>query len=54
MIFVILATLVLLGLARLVQQWLYGQTLHALLTERDNPAIGIAVVMVGLHRLGQK
>jgi len=43
MIFVILATLVLLGLARLVQQWLYGQTLHALLTERDNPAIGIAV-----------
>ena len=43
MIFVILAALVLLGLARFVQQWLYGQTLHALLTESDNPAMGIAV-----------
>jgi uncharacterized membrane protein YjfL (UPF0719 family) len=42
-LFVILAALVLLGLARLVQQWLYGQTLHTLLTEGDNPAIGIAV-----------
>ena len=42
-IFVILAALVLLGLARVVQQWLYGQTLHALLTESDNPAMGIAV-----------
>jgi uncharacterized membrane protein YjfL (UPF0719 family) len=40
---VILAALVLVGLARLVQQWLYGQTLHTLLTESDNPAMGIAV-----------
>jgi len=42
-IFVILAALVLLGLGRLVQQWLYGQSLRALLTERDNPAMGIVV-----------
>jgi uncharacterized membrane protein YjfL (UPF0719 family) len=42
-IFIILAALVLVALARVVQQWLYGQTLHAMLTERDNPAMGIAV-----------
>src|SRR5207244_13052457 len=42
-IFVILAALVLLVLARLVQQWLYGQTVHALFTESNNPAMGIAV-----------
>lgn len=41
--FVILAAVVLLALARWVQQWLYGQTLHAILTEYDNPAMGIAV-----------
>jgi uncharacterized membrane protein YjfL (UPF0719 family) len=43
MIFVILAAVVLLALARWVQQWLYGQTLHAMLTEDDNPAMGIAI-----------
>ena len=42
-IFMVLAGLVLLGLARVVQQWLYGQTLRVMLTESDNPAIGIAV-----------
>jgi uncharacterized membrane protein YjfL (UPF0719 family) len=40
---VILAAVVLLALARWVQQWLYGKTLHALLTEDDNPAMGIAI-----------
>ena len=39
----ILAALVLLGLARVVQQWLYGQSLRVLLTENDNPAMGIVV-----------
>lgn len=39
----ILAALVLLGLARVVQQWLYGQTLRVMLTENDNPAMGIVV-----------
>jgi uncharacterized membrane protein YjfL (UPF0719 family) len=43
MIFVILAAVALLALARWVQQWLYGQTLHAMLTEDDNPAMGIAI-----------
>src|SRR5215510_5681980 len=42
-IFVILAAVALLALARWVQQWLYGQTLHAMLTEDDNPAMGIAI-----------
>ena len=42
-VFVILAAVVLLALARWVQQWLYGRTLHALLTEDDNPAMGIAI-----------
>lgn len=42
-IFIILAALVLVALARVVQQWLYGQTLRAMLTEGDNPAMGIAV-----------
>jgi uncharacterized membrane protein YjfL (UPF0719 family) len=42
-IFVILAAVVLLVLARWVQQWLYGQTLHAMLTEDDNPAMGITI-----------
>lgn len=42
-IFVTLAAVVLLALARGVQQWLYGQTLHAMLTEYDNPAMGIAI-----------
>jgi len=43
MLLVILAAVVLLALARWVQQWLYGQTLHAMLTEDDNPAMGIAI-----------
>jgi uncharacterized membrane protein YjfL (UPF0719 family) len=42
-IFIVLAALVLLGLARVVQQWLYGQSLRAMLTESDNPAMGIVV-----------
>jgi uncharacterized membrane protein YjfL (UPF0719 family) len=42
-VFVILSAVLLLALARLVQQWLYGQTLRALLTESDNPAMGIAI-----------
>lgn len=42
-IFIVLAALVLVGLARWVQQWLCGQTLRAMLTESDNPAMGIAV-----------
>jgi uncharacterized membrane protein YjfL (UPF0719 family) len=42
-VFVILAAVALLALARWVQQWLYGKTLHALLTEDDNPAMGIAI-----------
>lgn len=42
-LFMILAALVLLGLARVVQQWLYGQSLRVLLTENDNPAMGIVV-----------
>lgn len=42
-IFLILAALVLVALARLVQQWLYGQSLRTMLTENDNPALGIAV-----------
>jgi uncharacterized membrane protein YjfL (UPF0719 family) len=42
-VFVILAAVVLLALARWVQQWLYGKTLHALLTEDDNPAMGIVI-----------
>ncbi len=42
-VFVILAAVVLLALARWVQQWLYGKTLHTLLTEDDNPAMGIAI-----------
>ena len=42
-VFMILAAVLLLALARWVQQWLYGRTLHALLTEDDNPAVGIAI-----------
>jgi uncharacterized membrane protein YjfL (UPF0719 family) len=42
-IFIVLAALVLVALARVVQQWLYGQSLRTMLTERDNPAMGIAV-----------
>ncbi|MBM3227062.1 MAG: hypothetical protein FJZ47_25120, partial [Candidatus Tectomicrobia bacterium] len=42
-LFVILAAVVLLALARWVQQWLYSQTLHTMLIEADNPATGIAV-----------
>jgi uncharacterized membrane protein YjfL (UPF0719 family) len=42
-VFVILAAVVLLALARGVQQWLHGKTLHALLSQDDNPAMGIAM-----------
>lgn len=42
-LFIIVAAVVLLALARGVQQWLYGQTLHTALTESDNPALGIAI-----------
>jgi hypothetical protein len=42
-VFVILAAVVLLALARWVQQWLHGKTLRALLSEDDNPAMGIAI-----------
>jgi uncharacterized membrane protein YjfL (UPF0719 family) len=42
-VFVILAAVVLLALARWVQQWLYGKTLRALLSEDDNLAMGIAI-----------
>jgi uncharacterized membrane protein YjfL (UPF0719 family) len=42
-IFIVLAALVLVALARVVQQWLYGQSLRRMLTESDNPAMGIAV-----------
>ncbi len=42
-VFVILAAVLLLWLARWVQEWLYGQPLRILLTESDNPAMGIAL-----------
>lgn len=39
----IVVILILLGIARLVQQWLYGQSLRIILTDEDNVAVGIAV-----------
>ncbi|GIX49136.1 MAG: hypothetical protein KatS3mg131_3347 [Candidatus Tectimicrobiota bacterium] len=42
-LFVILAALFLTAVARWVLQWLYGHTLRDLLTDHDNPAIGLAV-----------
>ena len=40
---VVVAALALLALARLVLQWFHGQSLQVLLTDHDNPAIGVAV-----------
>ncbi len=42
-VFVVVAALFLLVLARLVLQWIFGQSLRVMLTEHDNPAIGLAV-----------
>lgn len=43
-LFVIVAALVLLALARWVLQWILGATLQTLLTDHDNLAVGVAVV----------
>jgi uncharacterized membrane protein YjfL (UPF0719 family) len=42
-IFVVVAAVLMIGLARLVQERFYGHTLRDMLTDRDNPAMGIAV-----------
>lgn len=42
-LFVVLAALIMIGLARLVQERVYGHTLRAMLTAQDNPAMGVAV-----------
>jgi uncharacterized membrane protein YjfL (UPF0719 family) len=42
-VFVIIAALGLIVLARWVLQWLFGYTLHDILTDHDNPATGLAV-----------
>jgi hypothetical protein len=42
-VFVIIAALFLIVLARWVLQWIFGHTLHDILTDHDNPAIGLAV-----------
>ncbi len=42
-IFVVVATLIMIGLARFVQEKFYGHTLRDMLTDRDNPAMGLAV-----------
>jgi uncharacterized membrane protein YjfL (UPF0719 family) len=42
-IFVVMAALALLALARWVLQWFFGNTLRVLLTDHDNPAVGLAV-----------
>lgn len=41
-VFVIVAVVVLLLLARFVLQWFFGNALRVLLTDHDNPAIGLA------------
>lgn len=43
LIFVVVAALVLLLLARWVLQWIFGHSLRVMLTDHDNPAIGLAV-----------
>jgi uncharacterized membrane protein YjfL (UPF0719 family) len=43
-VFIVVAALVLLALARWILQWMYGRPLRILLTEHDNPAVGVAVV----------
>jgi uncharacterized membrane protein YjfL (UPF0719 family) len=42
-VFVIIAALFLIVLARWVLQWIFGYTLHDILTDHDNPAMGLAV-----------
>jgi uncharacterized membrane protein YjfL (UPF0719 family) len=42
-VFVVVAALILLALARWVLQWILGQTLRDMLTAHDNPAIGLVV-----------
>ncbi len=42
-IFVVMAALALQALARWVLQWFFGNTLRVLLTDHDNPAVGLAV-----------
>ena len=42
-VFVIVAPLILLALARLVLQWVLGSSLRVALTDHDNPAMGLAV-----------
>ena len=42
-VFVAVAALVLLALARWVLQWFFGYPLREILTNHDNPAIGLAV-----------
>jgi uncharacterized membrane protein YjfL (UPF0719 family) len=42
-VFVIVAALFLVALARWVLQWVFGCTLHEVLTDHDNPAMGLAV-----------
>ncbi|MCZ6875178.1 MAG: DUF350 domain-containing protein [bacterium] len=42
-VFVVMATLALLALARWILQWFLGNTLQVLLTDHDNPAMGLAV-----------
>jgi uncharacterized membrane protein YjfL (UPF0719 family) len=42
-VFVVVAALFLLALARWVLQWIFGHSLRVMLTDRDNPAIGLAV-----------
>lgn len=42
-IFVVIAALALLALARWVLQWFFGNSLRILLTDHDNPAMGLAV-----------
>lgn len=42
-IFVVVAAVIMIGLARLVQERFYGHTLRDMLTDRDNPAMGLAV-----------
>lgn len=41
--FVVVAALFLLALARWVLQWIFGYSLRVMLTDHDNPAIGLAV-----------
>jgi uncharacterized membrane protein YjfL (UPF0719 family) len=42
-VFVVVAALFLLVLARWVLQWIFGYSLRVMLTDHDNPAIGLAV-----------